>query len=77
MKAGIILFYLFLLHISVEAYVGTRLADKYPSHSPQADRVMRETPLNGTKGLADTDYFSEGNLQATKRKEMEATIPEP
>jgi transposase len=36
----------------------------------------KEEPLKGTVILGDTDYFSEENLQAAKKKEMEAVIPD-
>jgi hypothetical protein len=47
----------------------------------KAERGMRavkgeEEPLKGVTILADTNYFSEGNLQAAKKKEMEAVIPD-
>jgi hypothetical protein len=47
----------------------------------ETERSMRmikgeEEPLNGTIILADTDYFSESNLQAAKKKGMEAVIPD-
>ena len=36
----------------------------------------KEKPLKGAVILGDTDYFSEENLQAAKKKEMEAVIPD-
>ena len=37
---------------------------------------MKEKPLKGKVILADNAYFSEDNLQAAKKKEMEAIIPD-
>jgi transposase len=46
----------------------------------KTERTMRavkgENPLKGTVILGDTAYFSEDNLQAVKRKEAEAVIPD-
>jgi len=36
----------------------------------------KDEPMKGTVILGDTDYFSEENLQAAKKKEMEAVIPD-
>jgi transposase len=67
--------------VAANAYGSVYEGQYFPEMLEETERNMRmikgeENPLEGTIILADTDYFSEENLQAAKKKEMEAVIPD-
>jgi hypothetical protein len=67
--------------VAAGAYGSVYEGQYFPAMLEKTERSMRmikgeENPLNRTKILADTDYFSEDNLQAAKKKGMEAIIPD-
>ena len=67
--------------VAAKAYGSVYEGQYFPEMLEKTERSMREVkgkenPLKGAIILADTDYFSEDNLQAAKAKEMEAVIPD-
>jgi len=67
--------------VAAGAYGSVYEGQFFPEMLEKTERSMLEVkgvenPLEGTTILADTDYFSEDNLQAAKGKGMEAVIPD-
>jgi transposase len=67
--------------IAADAYGTVAEGQYFPDMLEKTEQSMRvvtrkENPLKGTVMLGDNGYFSEGNLQAAKEKEMEAVIPD-
>jgi len=66
--------------VAANAYGSVSEGQFFSEMLEKTERSMRaikgENPLKGTVMLGDNAYFSEGNLQAAKAKEMEAVIPD-
>ena len=67
--------------VAANAYGSVVEGQYFPEMLKKTEENMRivkgkKKPLEGTMMLGDTAYFSEDNLQAAKRKEMEAVIPD-
>jgi transposase len=67
--------------VAANAYGSGSEGQFFPEMLEKTEKNMREVtgkqePLKGTVMLGDTNYFSEDNLQAAKRKEIEAVIPD-
>jgi hypothetical protein len=67
--------------VAANAYGSVVEGQFFPGMLEETERNMRtvkrkKKPLKGTVMLGDTAYFSEDNLQAAKRKGMEAIIPD-
>ena len=67
--------------VAANAYGSVSEGQFFTEMLEQTERNMRTVkrkrkPLKGTVILGDTAYFSEDNLQAAKRKETEAVIPD-
>jgi transposase len=67
--------------VAANAYGSVGEGQYFSEMLDKTEKNMREVtgkkePLKGTVMLADTNYFSEDNLQAAKRKGIEALIPD-
>jgi hypothetical protein len=67
--------------LAAEAYGSVAEGQFFPVMLEKTEKNMRmimgeKEPLKGTIMLGDTAYFSEDNLQAAKKKEIEAVIPD-
>jgi transposase len=67
--------------VAAKAYGSAGEGQFFPEMLGKTERNMREVtgkkePLKGTVMLGDTNYFSEDNLQAAKKKGIEAVIPD-
>jgi transposase len=67
--------------VAANAYGSVSEGQYFPEMLERTEASMRqvkgkEDPLKGTIMLGDNSYFSEDNLQAAKKKEMEAVFPD-
>jgi hypothetical protein len=67
--------------VAANAYGSVGEGQYFPEMLEKTEKNMREVtgkkePLKGTVMTADTNYFSEANLQAAKMKGIEAVIPD-
>jgi stalled ribosome alternative rescue factor ArfA len=68
--------------VAAEVYGGVYEGEHFPEMLDRLEAAMegitqKKKPLRKAIVLADTGYFSEDNLQAAKKKQVEVIIPDP